>query len=442
MPIQSEIPAAVERSKLSQLLLKRLRQLLRVAFVLASCLALAAMVIAIWWLTSLNGLPDIGEPFDIAAFRDSSISDEQNAFTFLRRADEKLTPIAFNLAVSWSQADPKLHQWVEANRQALDLFQHGADQSDAAHPAGDPMVNGTRVIGLALLEGNGRQEGGDTAGAWDRYRAVLRMITHIRRRGSLHQRFDVNVYWSASLLQRLTVWAADQRTTVPQLRGALEEVLKTEPRPEWASFAIKYGYLQIMSSLEQPVNLFTRLEIEGDNTVHFGDMRLSPDMVASVDAARRFLWREPERSRRVVRLLCANWLADTSRKPAVRASISLLRPTNPVKSTTFSVPLYAVDPDASARSLPPQELAKWVVTTDEAKLRILVANRYGWPWPPDRLQDRRAHRKLVVMLATEIYHRERGSPPPSDEALVGTYLKSLPDDGSAELSDGTAPTVE
>ena len=46
------------------------------------------------------------------------------------------------------------------------------------------------------------------------------------------------------------------------------------------------------------------------------------------------------------------------------------------------------------------------------------------------------------MLATEIYRRERGSLPPSDEALVGTYLKSLPDDGSADLADEMTPTVE
>jgi hypothetical protein len=46
------------------------------------------------------------------------------------------------------------------------------------------------------------------------------------------------------------------------------------------------------------------------------------------------------------------------------------------------------------------------------------------------------------MLATELYHRERGSFPPSDEALVGPYLKSLPDDGSAELADGMTLTVE
>ena len=46
------------------------------------------------------------------------------------------------------------------------------------------------------------------------------------------------------------------------------------------------------------------------------------------------------------------------------------------------------------------------------------------------------------MLATEIYHRERGALPPSEQALVGPYLKSLPDDGSADLADETTPTVE
>ena len=56
--------------------------------------------------------------------------------------------------------------------------------------------------------------------------------------------------------------------------------------------------------------------------------------------------------------------------------------------------------------------------------------------------DRKAHHDLVIMLATEIFRRERGAPPPTEASLVGTYLQSLPDDGSAELADGTTPTVE
>ena len=58
------------------------------------------------------------------------------------------------------------------------------------------------------------------------------------------------------------------------------------------------------------------------------------------------------------------------------------------------------------------------------------------------LQERREHHSLVVLLAEELYRREHGRKPTSEEALVGTYLKSLPDDGSADLDDGTAETVE
>ena len=47
-----------------------------------------------------------------------------------------------------------------------------------------------------------------------------------------------------------------------------------------------------------------------------------------------------------------------------------------------------------------------------------------------------------MLLAGELYHRERGTLPPSEDALVGTYLESLPDDGSADLADEMTPTVE
>ena len=166
-------PAAVSGTsqKLLQLLRKRLRQLARVTLVLAIGLAVAASAFAIWWLTSLNGLPDIGDPFDVAAFRAFSVPDNQNAFTYLRRASEKLTPIVGmagrngadpgELKFSWSIANPTLREWAEANREAFELFQQGAEQADAANPAGDPKDNrfiDGRLISLALLEASRRQE--------------------------------------------------------------------------------------------------------------------------------------------------------------------------------------------------------------------------------------------------------------------------------------------
>src|SRR5262249_9055673 len=96
MPTQSESSVAVsgKPSKMVELLRKRLRQLLPVVVVLAACVAVAATAFAIWWFNSLNGLPDIGDPFDVAAFRAFRLPDEQNAFAYLRRAKEKLSPLS------------------------------------------------------------------------------------------------------------------------------------------------------------------------------------------------------------------------------------------------------------------------------------------------------------------------------------------------------------
>jgi hypothetical protein len=121
---------------------------------------------------------------------------------------------------------------------------------------------------------------------------------------------------------------------------------------------------------------------------------------------------------------------------------------DPVTKRKFSIPLYPVGPEApaEARALPPQDVAGWLVTSLDARLRLLMGYDEWLPpvRPRDRrtLADRRAYRDLVIMLATEIFRRERGAPPPTEDALVGTYLQSLPDDGSAELADGTTPTVE
>jgi hypothetical protein len=472
MLIQHESPApapAAEsrtRQKLFQLLRKRLRQLTRVAQVVAICLVVAGAALAIWWSTSLNGLPDIGDPFDVVAFRAFSIPDDQNAFTFVRRANEKLTPIREwdgkgpypeDPKFSWSIANPKLREWAGENREALELFLRAAEQPDASLPIGDPTADVVPggVIGVAFLEASRRQESGDTAGAWECHRAVLRMITHMRRRGNAVHRYAA-MRANPWLQRRLADWAADPRTTIPQLHTALDEVLKNEPNPDWDISAIKYGYLDLMREIERPMPLSVQHEIEGEWRFGLGDMALSPAMIDHLEAARRFLLREPERSRRVLRLLCAQYLAHAEarglppQKPAVWVRFLYLTSTNPVTKGRITVPLYPVSPHApaGARALPPQALAGWLVATLDARLRLVQSHSQYWPWPPNRLADnrgvadRKAYRNLVIMLATELYHRERGSLPASDEALVGTYLKSLPDGKSPDFYDGTAPIVE
>ena len=115
---------------------------------------------------------------------------------------------------------------------------------------------------------------------------------------------------AAWLQRRLTDWATDPRTTIPQLRNALEDVLKNEPKPEWDLFAIKVWLSRTHARAGAADTAFCSA---GDRR----GMDISPRRHGSsrptwsghLEAARRFLLREPERSRRVLRLLCANYLA-------------------------------------------------------------------------------------------------------------------------------------
>jgi hypothetical protein len=45
----------------------------------------------------------------------------------------------------------------------------------------------------------------------------------------------------------------------------------------------------------------------------------------------------------------------------------------------------------------------------------------------------------VVLLASALYRRDHGTDPPSEQALVGPYLKELPDDGTGEAPAARGP---
>ena len=54
------------------------------------CVVLVVLTIVagppLWWATQLWGLPDIGDPFDVAAFQIMTIPDDRNAFVLYRQA--------------------------------------------------------------------------------------------------------------------------------------------------------------------------------------------------------------------------------------------------------------------------------------------------------------------------------------------------------------------
>ena len=342
----------------------------------------------------------------------------------------------------WSKATPELRDWAAANHHALELFRDASDRPDGiVHRSFDRnsrryFLNQLGALTwLALLEASRLEEQGEMEAAWNWYRAVFRMKVHAMRRGSIFQRLvaDNSCKW---LHKRVASWAADRRTAVPLLRRALEDIKSGEPKLEWDAFSLKVDYLDMMNELDREWGWVQQGE-EEDQHVHIRGEELPPGLSWIPYAAKRYVWNEPERSRRVLRLAFANWLAHAEEtdprylRPAVRAMFSRGR-------RAWAVPFFAVGPDgpAAARKLTPQRLAESLMRTRDAKQLLSF-----WRWPAIRMTERREHRALVVLLAGELYQRDHGKPPASDDALVGLYLDHLPSEGSEELDDGSAPTI-
>jgi hypothetical protein len=262
------------------------------------------------------------------------------------------------------------------------------------------------------------------------------MTTIVRRRGSLSERRFIDGYHD-SLRTRLARWAEDPRTSIAQIRSALDEVIENQPRPEWDAFALKVEYLDLMRRLGHRLSPSPE-QMPSISNYRLGELRMPTEVVAPLYAVKRHLRCEPERSRRVIQHVFANWLANvespdpTRKMPAVRARFQ-------IGNRATGVFLYHVSPHspANAHVLSPQELAGWIVRTEDAGTALADGL-----WPSLRQAEHRGHRELVVLLARELYHREHGALPETDDLLVGTFLKTLPDDGSDDLDDGTIQTIE
>jgi hypothetical protein len=441
--------AGADPSRLGRWARRRARQTLNAIAILAAAALLTAAGLMLWRASRLFGLPDVGDPFDAAAFRaQNTLPEDQDAMVLIRQAEAGVSPMpALPLAVirlartgGWSKADPKIREWLELNRAALQHLRTGVERPDGIVHSGvlsgsSRFLNLSPLVTLAVLEGSRLEALGDMEGAWDWYRTVLRLQILVMQRGSVFQRFVFDRQCER-LQPHVESWAASSKTGVPALRRAMADILAGEPRPEWNAYSLKIDYLGAMHDLSDPDGWIRHGSDQELDYRVFGEP-VGPNLASKLHAARRFLLNEPELSRRVLRLTFANWLAHTldsdpgHKKPSVVALSKL------DKQTTL-IPLFTAPPEApaSARRMPPDELARWLLATRDARWIL-----YQWAWPAVRSAEKRAHASLVMVLAAELYRRDHGKLPPTDKALVGPYLDRLPDDGSGELHDGSTPRV-
>lgn len=389
-------------------------------------LILFLAAVGTWWATQLWGLPDIGEPFDIAAFTSLHVPDDRNAFFEYRDATSMISVLrrAINYrpdwrkyAEEWSKANQDWKDFAVKARPALDIWRAGSERPDYCYPHPEgigmsthlPVTPELGMLGqLAILEGSRLEESGDMDGAWGWYRAAFRASRHNGRHGFMVERLG-GAHLHDLTSKALTRWSADPKVDVAMLRTALDEVIADDAMTWPQSGTIKMHYLVLVEAMHDPnlveealsMNLFEE-EPDWTHKLDVPQVFKKPILRARVIAAN-----DRERSLRVSKLMTANWLAQIDKPPARRPGKARVDPM-----------IYDTPGPLSA-----EKLGSWLDSSLFAGPSFRAYRKYA----PNIDRERPRQARLVVHLADQLYRREHGGPPPSPAALVGPYLKELPE---------------
>lgn len=421
--------------------LERARGRWRLALATLYLLILAVVAVLTWRAFSLWDLPDIGEPFDVAAFTTCDVSDDQNAFAFYARAAAMLRPLrdpsgkevalqdagydTTGYVKTWARAGPRARMWHELNREALEIWRQGTQRDHAwprAGPDGPDMERGQELESLRFLttmglaEASRLREAGDLAGAWGWYRAALRASRHATARGF--------ITWVGSQLWEWVApdvrdWATLPGVDRPLLRHALDDVIAAAALSKDEDIdIIKQHYVTLMKELDR-------------SRANWLDERLADEsnpyrLLVHEPELRWFLRREPERTRRLVRIAVANWLAHRA-----------LDPDAPLDLDFPPLAFWALGPEApaAARALSVAEAEAWC---DSSLVLRGLSNRSINQVERELNAIHRPRAELILFLARRLYQLDHGRPPAVDRDLVGPYLDRLP----AGYNDLSAPAAE
>ncbi len=283
-------------------------------------LSLIALSIG-WYFHPLRGLPDVGEPPGVAAFRDREVPDADNAFTYYKAASERLVRCPADVGNDWASATTPARQWVDQNQEAVALFLEGSTRPDAQYirprtitvntilPVTQNLRDLARVV---LLEASRRRQEGDPASAWPYYHAVLRASRHSGRNGVPIERLVGAAIWDAAT-PPIESWAVDPRLDVATLKAALADVEAAEALTAPLSDQVIAEYLMFMQTIDDPrsggpfSSFVTSLGVAPRPLLTIGNWSFTWDSVRNSGAS---LWirGEPEKTKRLLKLTFANWL--------------------------------------------------------------------------------------------------------------------------------------
>jgi hypothetical protein len=421
---------------------------------------------------NLARIPDVTPSLNLAAFRDGVPDDAFPLYIEAIKRFEEPSRLAFvgeprlvdqirTMRYNGEFVTPGVRSWIDKNRPALELWRQATERSVFGYHTPGQRGIGTESIwyGIAFNRATGAQvpisphdfdidrgmlpwlagceasrlhKNGDAAGAWTWIRALLRYSRHVGMRAGFAERRTA-VERHAAAAELAETWATDPNVDPALLRRALADVLDVGKLTPPLSDTLKADYLETLHLIDHPtLPVLNRVAADygrdgeptdGDQPPSREEVRFAegdwsgtesdpyrsylPDVRARIVY---YMRHEPETSRRLVAQVYANWL-DHCDESANR------RP-----STVSPFELYDTPPSR------PGMLA--VPTLIEALNGPRVARHVISPWSDleKMVKDEQTRQaQLVVALAEQLYIRERGTPPPMIRALVGSYLKEIPE---------------
>jgi len=211
---------------------------------------------------------------------------------------------------------------------------------------------------------------------------------------------------------RTTISTMD--TSNPKVDSALliraaAEVARIDALTPSISDNLKVEYIAVNRVLDDLPGLARTLDAMGSQAFPYDENRRGL-------RAYWFAKREPERSRRVARLVFTNWLAHCD-DPAMTAPVLI---GNHKNSPIWG--LYDAPPKHATSAIAPASLFAWIEST-ALLWRFLPMYPY---LAPNAARERQGRATLIVYLAEQAYARDHGDRPESAELLVPKYLKALP----------------
>ena len=390
-------------------------------FVLLLAYAMIALpIVAVGWRRSqLAGLPDVGNTFEVPAPRPGGpVPDDRNSFVLYRQAAGRFRDLSgdkddsFKANFRWAWADANIRRWVTDNREAVSLLRAGSERPEACleqpgkptdllDPDGGAIVSRLLAIcQVALFEAGRLRTEGDPAGAWASLKAVVRASRDIER--AAPRCLTLATFLVQEAHDPVADWTKDPSVDVALLRHALDNLAAVEALTPPLSHFYRREYRAVDESLKYPEPLIA------ERAKHLADVGIVDlsSFAAGLDA---FLRGEPDRSRRVLRLLAANDLAWCDRPGFERPPLAVP-----------GLHIYQVDPSTppAARALSPEDLARW---SEWLLFHPAPSWRTGELEAWDQ-NDRRSLSQLKENLAVALFTRETGHAPASSAEALRHYL--------------------